>query len=124
MASQVQIPFEGVILQEHSAPISCPTPNFAKGSLACISQCAVERRLLLMECETRPTTVAPVGSSQDVPLDDVQYLAGHANPRTTQIYDRGGTRISHRGPLARLSFLSIVTSGQLSTSASATYQAS
>ena len=30
--SQVQIPFEGVILQEHSAPISCPTPNFAKGS--------------------------------------------------------------------------------------------
>ena len=33
MASQVQIPFEGVILQEHSAPISCPTPNFAKGSL-------------------------------------------------------------------------------------------
>ena len=33
MASQVQIPFEGVILQEHSAPISCPTPNFAKGSV-------------------------------------------------------------------------------------------
>ena len=32
MASQVQIPFEGVILQEHFAPISCPTPNFAKGS--------------------------------------------------------------------------------------------
>ena len=32
MASQVQIPFEGVILQEHSAPISCSTPNFAKGS--------------------------------------------------------------------------------------------
>ena len=31
MASQVQIPFQGVILQEHSAPISCPTPNFAKG---------------------------------------------------------------------------------------------
>ena len=33
MASQVQIPFEGVILQEHSAPISCPTTNFAKGSI-------------------------------------------------------------------------------------------
>ena len=32
MASQVQIPFQGVILQEHSAPISCPTLNFAKGS--------------------------------------------------------------------------------------------
>ena len=38
MASQVQIPFEGVILQEHSAPISCPTPNFAKGSLVISGQ--------------------------------------------------------------------------------------
>ena len=26
--------------------------------------------------------------SQNVPLEDVQYLAGHAHPRTTQIYDR------------------------------------
>ena len=42
MASQVQIPFEGVILQEHSAPISCPTPNFAKGSSYSVTESPVE----------------------------------------------------------------------------------
>ena len=32
--------------------------------------------------------------SQNVPLEDVQYLAGHAHPRTTQIYDRRRRRVS------------------------------
>ena len=32
--------------------------------------------------------------SQDVPLEDLQYLAGHANSRTTQIYDRRRRRVT------------------------------
>ncbi len=32
--------------------------------------------------------------SQNVPLEDVQYLAGHAHPRTTQIYTRRRRRVS------------------------------
>ena len=32
--------------------------------------------------------------SQNVPLEDVQYLAGHAHPHTTQIYDRRRRRVS------------------------------
>ena len=32
--------------------------------------------------------------AQDVPLEDVQYLAGHANPKTTPIYDRRRRRVT------------------------------
>jgi integrase/recombinase XerD len=31
---------------------------------------------------------------QNVPLEDVQYLAGHSNPRATQIYDRRRRRVT------------------------------
>jgi len=32
--------------------------------------------------------------NQNVPLEDVQYLAGHSNPRTTQIYGRRRRRVT------------------------------
>ena len=32
--------------------------------------------------------------NQNVPLEDVQYLAGHASPTTTRIYDRRRRRVT------------------------------
>ena len=32
--------------------------------------------------------------SQNVPMEDVQYLAGHSSPRTTQVYDRRRRRVA------------------------------
>ena len=31
---------------------------------------------------------------QNVPLEDVQYLAGHSDPRTTRIYDRRRRKVT------------------------------
>ena len=31
---------------------------------------------------------------QNVPMEDVQYLAWHSNPQTTQIYDRRRRRVT------------------------------
>jgi site-specific recombinase XerD len=40
--------------------------------------------------------------SQGVPLEDVQYLAGHADPRTTRLYDRRQKRVT-RNTVERIS---------------------
>ena len=39
---------------------------------------------------------------QNVPLEDVQYLAGHSNPQTTQLYDRRRRRVT-RNTVERIS---------------------
>ena len=31
---------------------------------------------------------------QNTPLEDVQYLAGHSDPRTTRIYDRRRRKVT------------------------------
>lgn len=41
----------------------------------------------------RVTTITAL-LEQGVPLEDVQRLAGHADPRTTRLYDRRDTRIT------------------------------
>ena len=41
----------------------------------------------------RVTTVTDL-LEQGVPLEDVQYLAGHADPRTARLYDRRKKRVT------------------------------
>jgi site-specific recombinase XerD len=40
--------------------------------------------------------------SQNVPLEDVRYLAGHAEPRTTGLYDRRKKKVT-RNTVERIS---------------------
>ncbi|MFT3920956.1 MAG: tyrosine-type recombinase/integrase [Myxococcales bacterium] len=40
--------------------------------------------------------------SQGVPLEDVQYLAGHSDPRTTRLYDRRQQQVT-RNTVDRIS---------------------
>jgi hypothetical protein len=51
------------------------------------------------DLETSCVPVGPAASplaplTQGVPLEDVQYLAGHAEPRTTGPYDRRQKRVT------------------------------
>jgi site-specific recombinase XerD len=49
----------------------------------------------------RVTTITDL-LTQGVPLEDVQYLAGHADPRTTRLYDRRQKRVT-RNVVERIS---------------------
>jgi integrase len=41
-----------------------------------------------LSCHSFRATAITDLLSQGVPLEDVQYLAGHSDPRTTRLYDR------------------------------------
>jgi integrase/recombinase XerD len=49
----------------------------------------------------RVTTITDL-LEQGVPLDEVQHLAGHADPRTTRLYDRRQKRVT-RNVVERIS---------------------
>jgi len=42
----------------------------------------------------RVTTITDLLEQKEVSLEDVQYLAGHADPRTTRLYDRSGRKVT------------------------------
>ena len=49
----------------------------------------------------RVTTITDL-LTQGVPLEDVQYLAGHSDPRTTRLYDRRQKKVT-RNVVERIS---------------------
>ncbi len=42
----------------------------------------------------RVTTITDLLEQKEVALEEVQYLAGHADPRTTRLYDRSGRKVT------------------------------
>ena len=49
--------------------------------------------------------------NQNVPLEDVQYLAGHSSPTTTRVYDRRRRKVT-RNIVERISILRRVIAGR------------
>ena len=63
--------------------------------------CGTSKRLLkdagmTTRLKSHPFRVAAIADllTQGVPLEDVQYLAGHAEPRTTGLYDRRQKKVT------------------------------
>ena len=77
------------------------TKTFTKNAMTGIDICRMMKRRLkaaglpghFSPHSFRVTTVTDL-LEQNVPLEDVQYLAGHSDPRTTRIYDRRRRKVT------------------------------
>lgn len=85
------------------------TGRLTHRSMSGIDICRLIKRRLRDAClplhfsphSFRVTTITDL-LTQGVPLEDVQYLAGHADPRTTRLYDRRQKRVT-RNVVERIS---------------------
>jgi site-specific recombinase XerD len=85
------------------------TATFTVSEMTNIDICRMTKRRLadaglpehLSPHSFRVTTITDL-LTQGVPLEDVQYLAGHADPRTTRLYDRRQKRVT-RNVVERIS---------------------
>jgi site-specific recombinase XerD len=85
------------------------TATFTAKAMTNIDICRMMKRRLvnaglpqhLSPHSLRVTTITDL-LTQGVPLEDVQYLAGHADPRTTRLYDRRQKRVT-RNVVERIS---------------------
>ncbi len=77
------------------------TKTFTKNAMTGIDVCRMMKRRLkaaglpghFSPHSFRVTTVTDL-LEQNVPLEDVQHLAGHADPRTTRLYDRRRRKVT------------------------------
>ena len=77
------------------------TKTFTRNAMTAIDICRMMKRRLkaaglpghFSPHSFRVTTVTDL-LEQNVPLEDVQYLAGHSDPRTTRIYDRRRRKVT------------------------------
>lgn len=58
------------------------------------AEVAVSEAILERAEKSRGVTTVTDLLEQNVPLEDVQYLAGHADPRTTRLYDRRRRKVT------------------------------
>jgi site-specific recombinase XerD len=85
------------------------TKALTQNSMTAVDMCRMVKRRMkatglprrLSPHSFRVTTITDL-LTQGVPLDEVQYLAGHADARTTRLYDRRGRKVT-RNVVERIS---------------------